>query len=82
MVDAVGFSLTDGKKIRQNVPEVTINDIFMAACGGALRAYLDAKGELPKKSLNAMVPMTTRGDVKDADAGNQISMTRCPCAAT
>jgi diacylglycerol O-acyltransferase / wax synthase len=78
VVDAVGFSLADCKKIRQNVAEVTINDIFMAACGGALRAYLDAKGELPKKSLNAMVPMTTRGDVKDADAGNQIGMTSMP----
>ena len=78
VVDAVGFSLADCKNIRQNVPEVTINDIFMAACGGALRAYLDAKGELPKKSLNAMVPMTTRGDVKDADAGNQIGMTSMP----
>ena len=78
VVDAVGFSLADCKKIRQNVPEVTINDIFMAACGGALRAYLDAKGELPKKSLNAMVPMTTRGDVKDADAGNQVGMTAMP----
>jgi diacylglycerol O-acyltransferase len=78
VVDAVGFSLLDCKKIRQNVPEVTINDIFMAACGGALRSYLDAKGELPKKSLNAMVPMTTRGDVKDADAGNQVGMTAMP----
>ena len=78
VVDAVGFSLLDCKEIRQNVPEVTINDIFMAACGGALRSYLDAKGELPKKSLNAMVPMTTRGDVKDADAGNQVGMTAMP----
>jgi diacylglycerol O-acyltransferase len=78
VVDAVGFSLADCKTIRQHVPEVTINDIFMAACGGALRAYLDAKGELPKKTLNAMVPMTTRGDVKDADAGNQIGMTSMP----
>jgi len=78
VVDAVGFPLADCKTIRQNVPDVTINDIFMAACGGAVRAYLDAKGELPKKSLNAMMPMTTRGDVKDVDAGNQIGMTAMP----
>jgi len=78
VVDAVGFKLADCKKIRQHVPDVTINDIFMAACGGAVRAYLDAKGELPKKSLNAMVPMTTRGAVKDADAGNQVGMTTMP----
>jgi len=78
VVDAVGFPLADCKTIRQNVPDVTINDIFMAACGGAVRAYLEAKGELPKKTLNAMMPMTTRGEVKDADAGNQIGMTTMP----
>ncbi len=78
VVDAVGFSLAECKTIRQHVPDVTINDIFMAACGGALRAYLDDKGELPERSLNAMVPMTTRGDVKDADAGNQVGMSAMP----
>jgi diacylglycerol O-acyltransferase len=78
VVDAVGLPLAECKKIRQHVPDVTINDIFMAACGGALRAYLDAKGELPKKTLNAMMPMTTRGETKDPDAGNQIGMTTMP----
>jgi len=78
VVDAVGLPLAECRKIRQHVPDVTINDIFMAACGGAVRAYLEDKGELPKKTLNAMMPMTTRGDVKDADAGNQIGMTTMP----
>ena len=78
VVDAVGFPLAECKKIRQHVPDVTINDIFLAACGGAVRAYLDAKGELPKKTMNAMMPMTTRGESKDADAGNQIGMTTMP----
>ena len=78
VVDAVGFSLADCKKIRQHIDKVTINDIFMAATGGALRKYLESKNELPTKSLNAMVPMTTRGEVKDMDAGNQIGMTAMP----
>jgi WS/DGAT/MGAT family acyltransferase len=78
VVDAAGFPLADCKTIRQHVPDITINDIFMAACGGAVRAYLDAKGELPKKTLNAMMPISTRGDVKDADAGNQVGMTTMP----
>ncbi len=78
VVDAVGFSLADCKKIRQHIDKVTINDIFMAAAGGALRTYLESKGELPAKSLNAMVPMTTRGDLKDMDAGNQIGMSAMP----
>ncbi len=78
VVDAVGFPLAECRTIRQNVPDVTINDIFMAACGGALRSYLEDKRELPKKTLNAMVPMTTRGAVKDANAGNQIGMAAMP----
>ena len=78
VVDAVGFSMTDCKKIRQHVDKTTINDIFMAATSGAVRKYLEAKGELPLKGLNAMVPMTIRGENKGGDEGNQISMTVMP----
>lgn len=78
VVDAVGFPLADCRKIRQHVDGVTINDIFMASVGGALRAYLQSHDELPVSSLNAMVPMTTRGDAKNADAGNHIGMTALP----
>ena len=60
VVEAVGFPLADCKKIRQHIAGATINDIFMAAVGGALRNYLEGKNELPERSLNAMVPMTTR----------------------
>jgi diacylglycerol O-acyltransferase len=47
VVDAVGFSLEDCATIREHVAGVTINDIFVAATGGALRKYLELKGELP-----------------------------------
>ncbi|MBK9523142.1 MAG: wax ester/triacylglycerol synthase family O-acyltransferase [Rhodocyclaceae bacterium] len=78
VVDAVGFSMTDCQKIRQHVEKTTINDIFMAATSGAVRKYLEAKGELPDKGLNAMVPMTIRGEHKGGDEGNQIGMTVMP----
>ena len=78
VVDAVGFAMTDCKKIRQQVDNTTINDIFMAATSGAVRKYLEAKGELPSKGLNAMVPMTIRGANKGGDEGNQIGMTVMP----
>lgn len=78
VVDAVGFSMTDCQKIRQHVDKTTINDIFMAATSGAVRKYLEAKGELPDKGLNAMVPMTIRGEHKGGDEGNQIGMTVMP----
>lgn len=51
---------------------VTINDIVMAMCAGALRTYLLELNALPAKPLIAMVPMSLRKD--DSDAGNQISM--------
>ena len=74
VVDAVGFSLAECKTIREHIDGITINDIFMAATGGAIRKYLERKGELPARSLNAMVPMSTRGGNKEMDSGNQIGM--------
>jgi WS/DGAT/MGAT family acyltransferase len=56
VVDAVHFPLSDIKVIRQGIPGCTIDDVFLAVCGGALRRYLNSKGELPDESLRALVP--------------------------
>jgi len=56
VVDAVHFQLSDIKVIRQGIPGCTIDDVFLAVCGGALRRYLNSKGELPDESLRALVP--------------------------
>jgi hypothetical protein len=65
-------------QIRVAVEGTTINDIFLATVGGAVRKYLEAKDELSDKSLVAMVPVSTRGEVKDIEASNQISLTAIP----
>ncbi|HET9874687.1 MAG TPA: wax ester/triacylglycerol synthase family O-acyltransferase [Mycobacterium sp.] len=39
---------------------VTVNDVFLALCSGALRAYLDRHGELSAQSLTAVVPVSMR----------------------
>jgi len=39
---------------------VTINDIVLAMCSGALRRYLEEQGELPEHSLRALVPVSVR----------------------
>ncbi len=41
---------------------VTINDIVLAICSGALREYLLSQDALPKKPLIAMVPASVRDD--------------------
>ena len=78
VVDVAGLSLADCSSIRQHVEGVTINDIFMATASGALRKYLELKGELPAASLNAMMPISTRGAYKGGDASNQVAMTALP----
>ncbi|SDU34670.1 Diacylglycerol O-acyltransferase [Pseudomonas pohangensis] len=78
VVEALGLPMREIQEIRSKVPGATVNDVFMAVTGGALRKYLGDKHELPAASLNAMVPMTTRGAKKDADVGNQVGMSAMP----
>ena len=51
---------------------VTINDVILAVCSGALRDYLITQDALPKKPLIAMVPASLRDD--DSDMSNRITM--------
>ena len=51
---------------------VTINDIVLAICSGALREYLITQNALPRKPLIAMVPASVRSD--DSDLSNRITM--------
>ena len=55
-----------------NALGVTINDIVLAICSGALREYLIHQNALPKKPLIAMVPASIRDD--DSDTSNRITM--------
>ena len=50
---------------------VTINDVILGLTGGSVREYLASRGELPKTSLKAVVPVSTRKP-GDKSIGNQI----------
>lgn len=39
---------------------VSINDVYLGVCGGAVRRYLDDLGELPEKSMTAGTPVSIR----------------------
>ena len=71
--EAVEFPLAEIKTIKDTLPGVTVNDVAIAICGGALRSYLDSKGELPNRSLAAMAPINIRTVDQHGSAGNQVS---------
>jgi len=67
------FELEQIKAIKSSIEGVTVNDVAIAICGGALRKYLIAKKELPIRSLAAMAPINIRTKDKLGTAGNQVS---------
>jgi diacylglycerol O-acyltransferase len=54
---------------------VTVNDVVLATCAGALRTYLLRAGSLPTEPLRAMIPVSIRGDTAPDPYGNQVSAT-------
>ena len=72
-------SLADAKLVKEAFG-TTINDVVMALCSGALRRYLQARGELPSDPLIAMVPVSLRtGDAADPFS-NRVSGVFAPLA--
>ena len=52
------LALDDLKAVR-HASGVTLNDVFLAVCAGALRTYLSEVGALPDRPLVASVPVST-----------------------
>lgn len=50
----------------------TLNDAYLAVCGGALRRYLDELGALPPTSLVAAVPLATHAEEGGRFGGNHV----------
>ena len=52
--------------------QCTLNDVVLAICGGALRQFLLARGNLPDKPLTAGIPVSVRPK-DDEGTGNAIT---------
>jgi WS/DGAT/MGAT family acyltransferase len=78
MVTGVALPLADFQVIRSQLKGITVNDIFLAITGGAVRCYLAGKNELPAETLHAAVPVSTHGEKRSADEGNSVSGTLAP----
>lgn len=66
------ISLDDVKEIRK-ASGGTVNDVVLAVCAGALRAYLEEKDALPTEGLVAMCPISVRTEDQKGALGNQVS---------
>ncbi len=58
----------------KNAFGVTLNDVFLAGCSGAIRCYLDRHGELPAESLTTVVPVAIRPPGEEIDWGNRVTI--------
>lgn len=65
--------VSDAKAVK-NTLGGTVNDVVLAAVAGSLRKLLEHRGEKPKGTLRAMVPVSTRDESKRMALGNQVSM--------
>jgi diacylglycerol O-acyltransferase / wax synthase len=73
------LSLPEVKMVK-NALGVTVNDVVLGLCAGALRRYLDAQDESPEGALVAMVPMSVRTDDEKGTHGNKVSSMLCTLA--
>jgi diacylglycerol O-acyltransferase len=70
----------DTVKAIKNEAGVTVNDVVVAMCAGALREWLMERDELPRQPLVAMVPVSVRTEEQKATFGNRVSMMIVPIA--
>jgi WS/DGAT/MGAT family acyltransferase len=73
VVEGRRFDLAKVRAAKASVEGATVNDAVLATVGGALRLYLQSKGELPDETMTAMAPISVRSEDQKGTAGNQVS---------
>ena len=64
----------------KNATGATVNDVVLAMCSGALRAYLTEQDALPDTPLVAMVPVNLRTEGEQDAGGNMVGTILCNLA--
>jgi diacylglycerol O-acyltransferase len=64
----------------KNASGTTVNDVVLAMCSGALRAYLSEQEALPDAPLIAMVPVSLRSEHEQDSGGNMVGTILCNLA--
>jgi WS/DGAT/MGAT family acyltransferase len=72
VVDACKFDFEEVRAIKNSHPGATINDAMLAIVSGGLRKYLEAKGELPDKTLVTGCPIDVRAAEEREAGGNMV----------
>ncbi len=75
------LSLAEVKAVK-NEYGVTVNDVVVALCAGAVRRWLIAHRELPDRPLVTQVPVSVRTEEQAGTYGNRIGMMSVPMFVT
>jgi WS/DGAT/MGAT family acyltransferase len=70
----------DRIKSVKNAAGVTLNDVVLAMCSGALRYYLLERNALPDAPMVAMVPVSLRSEAEADSGGNLVGAILCNLA--
>ncbi|GAB93407.1 WS/DGAT/MGAT family O-acyltransferase [Gordonia rhizosphera] len=70
-VALTSLPLDEITQIRRDL-DYTVNDVVMALCAGAIRRWLDGRGELPDQPLVAAVPVSVRTAKESGRYGNKV----------
>ncbi|MEA2449328.1 MAG: diacylglycerol O-acyltransferase / wax synthase [Thermoleophilaceae bacterium] len=75
---AFGKIALDEVKAVKNVHGVTVNDVIVSICAGAVRRWLEEHDDLPDDPLIAQIPVSVRTDDQVGTYGNRIMLMSAP----